>query len=205
MDAGRFGSDVVALGGTTPTAREFGDLAAAYAEAHRHYHTLEHVGACLASLDSHRELAVRPAEIAVALWFHDAVYDTHRDDNEALSAEWAGRFLRKHRVAADVIARVERMILATRHSATDPVADTALLVDIDLGILGQRASVFDRYDVDIRREYAWVGDDAYRAGRRRVLESFLARPRIYATETFHDAFDRTARSNLERALARLAR
>ena len=204
-DARRFEADVRAVGGTAPTAVEFRDLVAAYSEAHRHYHTLAHVTACLGALDAHRELAIRPAEIAVALWFHDVVYDTRRDDNEARSAERAGRFLHSHRVAADSIGRIDRMILATRHGEATPRGDTALLIDIDLGILGQPARVFDRYDDDIRREYAWVADDAYRAGRRRVLEGFLARSRIYATPPFQDAFEAPARANLGRALARLQR
>jgi predicted metal-dependent HD superfamily phosphohydrolase len=205
VSATRFQSDIAALGGTIPGVVEFGDLAAAYSEPHRHYHTLAHIDACLAALDAYRTLAVRPAEIAVALWFHDVVYDTHRDDNEAMSAAWAARCLRKHRVAAGAVARIERMILATRHTTSEVTGDTALLVDIDLGILGQPARVFDRYDAGIRREYAWVAEDAYRTGRRRVLESFLGRARIYTTDTLHEALDHTARGNLERALGRLAR
>lgn len=202
MSATRFQSDIASLGGTG--VAQFGELAAAYSEPHRHYHTLAHIGACLAALDAYRMLASRPAEIAVALWFHDVVYDTHRDDNEALSGEWAARCLRRCRLADDVIARIEQMILATQHTTSEVTGDTALLLDIDLGILGQPVHVFDRYDADIRREYAWVADDAYRTGRRRVLESFLARPRIYTTDPFHEALDRPARSNLERALGRLA-
>jgi predicted metal-dependent HD superfamily phosphohydrolase len=196
-------SDITALGGTGTV--EFGVLATAYSEPHRHYHTLAHIEACLAALDAYRSLAVRPAEIAVALWFHDVVYDTHRSDNEALSAAWAARCLHEHRVAADAVARIERMILATQHTSSDVTGDTALLIDIDLGILGQPARAFDRYDADIRREYAWVADDAYRAGRRRVLEGIIDRSRIYATSPFQDAFEAPARANLGRALARLQR
>jgi predicted metal-dependent HD superfamily phosphohydrolase len=64
-------------------------LRARYAEPHRHYHALGHVEALLRWLDSYRALAAKPALIEAAIWFHDAVYDTRRHDNEARSAHWA--------------------------------------------------------------------------------------------------------------------
>jgi predicted metal-dependent HD superfamily phosphohydrolase len=139
----------------------------------------------------------------VALWFHDAVYDTQRSDNEERSAVWAREYLTARAVAHDAIDRIEAMILATRHTEHTAPGDTALMVDIDLGILGQPVRVFDRYDAAIRREYAWVSDEAYRAGRRAVLASFLARTHIYCTDFFHARLETTARANLARALDRL--
>ena len=69
------------------------ELEAAYEEPQRHYHTLEHLGECLALFERHRTHAERPAEVELALWFHDAVYAIGRADNEARSAEWARRAL----------------------------------------------------------------------------------------------------------------
>ena len=43
----------------------------------------------------------------------------------------------------------------------------------------------------------------YRAGRRRVLGEFLARPRLYSTDYFYSRYERQARENLSRTLARL--
>jgi predicted metal-dependent HD superfamily phosphohydrolase len=79
-----------------------------------------------------------------------------------------------------------------------------LLADIDLSILGRAKEVFDAYEASIRLEYAWVSDPAFRAGRARVLGSFLARPRLFATPYFHERFETTARENLARSLAALA-
>ena len=64
-------------------------LLACYREPHRHYHTVQHLDECFERLAPLRDRAAHPAEVEVALWFHDAVYDVQRHDNEARSATWA--------------------------------------------------------------------------------------------------------------------
>ena len=111
-------------------------LLARWAEPHRRYHTPQHLHECLALFERDRALAEHPGEVAIALWFHDAVYDTARHDNEAASADWASRVLLQAGAAPDVAARVHALIMATRHSEVPATADAKLLVDIDLAILG---------------------------------------------------------------------
>ena len=106
---------------------------------------------------------------------------------------------------ADVAGRVRTLVMATRHEGEPQDDDARLLVDVDLAILGADPQRFDESDQQIRAEYAHVPEDEFRAGRRRVLNGFLARPRMYSTEYFHSAFEQRARDNLARALARLAR
>ena len=67
----------------------FHQLVACYSEPHRKYHTTRHLEECLSHLDRVRSEAERPGEVELALWFHDAIYDTLRKDNETRSAEWA--------------------------------------------------------------------------------------------------------------------
>ena len=57
--------------------------------------------------------------------------------------------------------------------------DAQVLLDADLAILGESESVYRTYAEKIRQEYAWVPEPDYRKGRRRVLENFLSRPRIF--------------------------
>ena len=191
-----------ALGAAPPHAL-LDALLARYREPQRAYHTLEHLGECFAALDALRVECERPAEVELALWFHDAIYDTRRSDNEALSAEWAQRALTDGGAPREVCARVSELVLATRHDAAPDGLDAQLLVDVDLGILGADAVRFDSYERQVRIEYGWVADDAFRAGRTRVLRSFLERPAIYATPRVHAEREARARENLARSLAKL--
>jgi predicted metal-dependent HD superfamily phosphohydrolase len=90
--------------------------------------------------------------------------------------------------------------MAPRRDAPVDERDQQLLVDVDLGVLGQPARVFDRYDADIRREYHWVPWPQYVEARRAVLNAFLNRPRIYATATFVERYEAQARRNIARAI-----
>ena len=178
-------------------------LLARWAEPHRRYHTLQHLDECLALCARHRALADHPGEVAIAVWFHDAIYDTHRHDNEAASADWAARALREAGASGAVVARAEALILATRHSVPARTADERLLVDFDLAILGAAPARFDEYDRQVRDEYGFVPEAVFREKRGEVLRGFLERPSIFETPALAERFERAARENLARAIDRL--
>jgi len=180
------------------------ELLARYAEPHRAYHTQQHLSECLALFDELRHLAVHPAEVEAALWFHDAIYDVHRHDNEALSADWARAALLQASASVDVAARVHALVMATRHSVAPQTSDEQLLVDIDLAILGAPPQRFAEYEAQIRREYAHVPQDVFTAKRGEILAGFLARPVLYGTAALRERLDATARANLRAAIASLA-
>lgn len=192
------------LGARETNGGLFNQLVAAYSERHRHYHTLQHLRECLAHCEAAGTLARHPAEVELALWFHDAVYDPQRDDNEERSADWAKRSVLAGGCDAAVADRVHGLVLATQaHTAPPDAIDTQLLVDIDLAILGAAPERFAEYGRQVRAEYAHVPDEAYRAGRTRVLQGFLQRPFIYATAAYRDALEQRARANIGHALASL--
>jgi predicted metal-dependent HD superfamily phosphohydrolase len=180
----------------------FNQLVAAYSEPRRHYHTLQHLRECLDLFDGVRHMAARPAEVELALWFHDAVYDPQRDDNEERSADWAHHAMLAAGLPKDAAARVHALVMATKHAGSPHDPDAQLLVDVDLAILGAPPQRFDESDAQVRREYAHVPDADFRDGRRRILRGFLERPRLYATEYFRRRFEAQARENLARAIAR---
>lgn len=103
------------LGLPMPDAGVYQRLLSAYAEPHRHYHSLQHLGECLTHFQAVRHLAAHPGEVALALSFHDAVYDPKGKDNEALSARWADEVLAQAGATQPCRDRVESLIMATCH------------------------------------------------------------------------------------------
>ena len=174
-----------------------------YSEPHRHYHTLDHIAACLGWLDHYRHLAADPLCLELALWAHDVIYDPRATDNEARSADWFAQEFADSDLTDQQRARVQELILATIHPrpSTDP--DMALLQDIDLSILGADAELYDRYEGWIRQEYEFVPEAAFRKGRSAVLESFLDQGVIYHTAELREKLELPARENLCRALKNL--
>ncbi len=182
----------------------FQALVQAYTEPGRAYHTLGHVADCLKQLDWCQTSAERASEVELGLWFHDVVYDPHAADNEALSAAWARTALQANGVAPAVAARVGELILATRHQAVATGRDASLIADIDLSILGRAPAEFDRYEANIRSEYQWVSEPAYREARTRILVSFLQREVLFQNRAFQTRYEAQARVNLHRSLRKLS-
>lgn len=183
-------------------------LSSLYAGPGRFYHGLDHVEALLTLARANHAAIADPEAMDAAIWFHDAVYDATRSDNEALSAALA----RQHLAGSCEAARLDRiaaMIEATAGHEPPVFGDAAaesdarLFLDMDLAILGAAPEAFDAYEAAVRREYAHVPDAAWRTGRAAVLRRFLERGMIYRTETFHGTLEQAARANLARSLERL--
>jgi predicted metal-dependent HD superfamily phosphohydrolase len=185
-----------------PADDVFETLAQRYLEPHRAYHTLQHIAECFLQL-AHVDAEPSPA-VRIALWFHDAIYDTRRPDNEAESAAYARRVLLEAGATGDTARSVERMIMATRHDAVPATTEEELVVDVDLSILGARHERFQQYEEQIRQEYAWVEEGVFRQARMAILRSFLDRPSIYMTERFRADLEARARANLTWSIGRLS-
>ena len=216
--------------GNDLAAREaaFVDLERRYSEPSRYYHTMEHIRAVewavhqlLAPLslpatnwDSNWRLTLWPAlpgtnRLAqpapyLAAILHDVIYDTHAHNNEELSAEYADGVLKNLGVPDEVREEVSRLILLTKiHEAPREDLRACALIDADLAILSTDQRTYDAYATAIRREYEWVPEADYRAGRAKVLRQFLARPCIYHNEEWQERREPMARANLTRELASL--
>jgi predicted metal-dependent HD superfamily phosphohydrolase len=171
-----------------------------YNEPARQYHTLQHLGECLDLFESVMDLATHPAEVEMALWFHDAIYNTASHDNEAQSAQWARAELSKAGLWPEKIDRIQSLIMSTCHTALPITIDECLLVDIDLAILGSSAERFAEYEQQIRTEYNFVPETIFNQKRQEILQGFLDRSTIYSTEYFQDKLELLARANIKRSI-----
>jgi predicted metal-dependent HD superfamily phosphohydrolase len=166
-----------------------------YREPHRRYHTTEHL------LQVIRLLSELQADdrLQLAAWFHDAVYDPARADNEARSAALARECLQAAAFPSTQIDFVCGAVMATAGHAVER-ADFHALLDADLAILGASPAAYAAYRDGIRYEYRAVPDEQFRAGRRAFLESMLRRPALYRSAICRERFDVQAKRNLQAEL-----
>jgi predicted metal-dependent HD superfamily phosphohydrolase len=174
-----------------------------YSEPHRHYHNLCHISDCLDWFDRFASLAREPLVIELAIWFHDAIYDTRAANNEERSAELACDWLGKVGAEPVMLDSVARLVMATKSHDSSKHPDAPLLVDVDLSILGQPEARFWEYENQIRQEYGWVPADVFCAKRSEILKGFLSRKRLYQTGAFFQKLETQARDNLTASIHRL--
>jgi predicted metal-dependent HD superfamily phosphohydrolase len=192
------------LAGDSPTSRtEWAALVAAWSEPHRRYHGLAHLAAVLGLVGQLSGDAADPAAVALAAWYHDAVYDPERDDNEQVSAERARVGLRGL-VPEARAEEVARLVLLTAGHAPEP-GDTngAVLCDADLAVLAGPPEAYAAYASAVRAEYAHLSDEEFTAGRIAVLEHLLGLPELYRLPAVAGAWTPLARANLTAELTLL--
>jgi predicted metal-dependent HD superfamily phosphohydrolase len=173
-------------------------LLARWNEPHRRYHTERHLMAMLRVVDAYPDLADDPTQVRLAVWFHDAVYDPRSAGNEAASAALAEREL--PRLGIDPAEVVRLVLLTATHDPGPGDRNGALLADADLSILAADPDVYDAYAAAVRREYGHVPEADFRAGRARVLETFLTRPVLFRVVPDRAAWTERARRNIRREL-----
>jgi predicted metal-dependent HD superfamily phosphohydrolase len=182
----------------------FAALIERYSEPHRAYHTVQHIADCFQQFDDAKGDMNSRGAVGLALWFHDAIYEPRAPDNERKSAQWARAVLEAAGASSLLVTTVENLILATQHDAEPKEHDARIVVDIDLSILGAPEDRYRQYESQIRHEYAWVEDAAFRQGRIAVLRHFFDRPQIYSTERFRAQLEKRARQNIEREMRSLS-
>ncbi len=196
----------LSVAGPTTAARAAGaDLLRRYAEAHRRYHTTAHLVAVLSHVDDLAGWADDPRAVRLAAWFHDAVYDPLRTDNEVRSGRLAERVLPTLGLDPPLVSRVARLVrLTAGHSPGAGVADGAVLCDADLAVLARSRQAYAAYVDAVRAEYAALDEATWRRGRGEVVRTLLLRDPLYRTPPARVGWTDRARANLSGELAGLA-
>lgn len=187
-----------------PGAEDLGaELLNRWGEPHRRYHDRRHL---LQVLEALHRLGCAERPVLLAAWFHDAVYDGVPGSDEEASAVLAEELLPPAGLPDSETAEVSRLVrLTAGHNPADGDEYGKMLCDADLAVLGRDPDAYDRYAADVRQEYRHVDDNAFRAGRRAVLETLLDRGNgLYRTAQGEELWGTAARANLARELASLA-
>lgn len=174
-----------------------------YSSPNRYYHNLQHIGFMLRMAEDFKHKIHDFDTLLFSVFYHDIIYNFSRSDNEEQSAAVAKKRLATLQVPADKTDKCVQQILATKihNSCNDP--DTNFLVDFDLLILGQSWETYQEYARSIRKEYSDYPQFLYNKGRRKVLQSFLEKERIYNSKEIFTLCEEKARENLKRELETL--
>ncbi|MGV0744032.1 HD domain-containing protein [Mycolicibacterium sp. XJ870] len=177
------------------------DLLARWSESHRKHHNVAHLHEMLDAIGSLADEGVQFDREAVELaaWFHDAIYEIGRDDNEERSAQLALDLLSGSPLR-DEVARLVR--LTKTHRVEDGDVNAAVLSDADLSVLGSEPERYRQYAAAVREEYADIPDDMFKPARAQVLTT-LMEGRLYYTEPGQRRWEETARRNLTAEIAEL--
>ncbi|MGE6441965.1 HD domain-containing protein [Psychrobacter sp. NPDC078409] len=185
------------------------DIVTRYGEPQRAYHTLNHIEQLLVQFENIEQVLSEPHIIALALYYHDVIYDPTRSDNELKSADFATDALSSY-LSPEQCQQIHALIMMTANHQIDTLVDSdkyndaAYLLDMDLSILGAPWPTYRQYAKAIRQEYAHVADDSYRDGRTAVLQGLLAHPKLYLTDHYYNQLETQARDNIKYELASLA-
>ena len=193
------------------------DLLERYEQPHRKYHTSVHLSEMLTALKTlyKRHHTATPRAVLLAAWFHDAVYEANPGEDEAASADLARTTLTPLASTGsltnrEVTAIAHLIELTASRQLADGIeeytsgaltrADAAFFLDADLAILAADSPRYTRYVAGVRAEYAHYAPDAFTRGRTAILQGFLNRTAIYASDTAHLLWDAPARLNLRTEL-----
>jgi predicted metal-dependent HD superfamily phosphohydrolase len=190
------------LGRTSVSIAWFETVLGQYRATGRHYHGVRHVRWVVRHVTGLAAAARDLDAVIAAAFFHDVVYDPIQSGNEMASAQLADRALTELGWQPERRRHVMAMIEATiSHDSGTTDADTQVLLAADLAVLAAVPSRYGDYARAVRREYAHLGNDEWRAGRSAVLRSLLDRRYLFAPALDVDDWELRARANIAAELA----
>ena len=193
-------------------------LDAGYGDPKRAYHSWRHIADLMEKLDRFSCLAVRKDLVAIACFWHDAVYVT-RDEagaerSDELNVRESADLFQRYAVMnpADVDAVTDLIMATTDHMGAEPrkqhypgfSGDFDLLLDLDLSSLGAHWPEFKANYNRIRFEYEWLPESIFNERRLRSLESFArAGAGLFRRAETREEYGASAAANLARYIREL--
>lgn len=188
------------------------ELKKKHEEPHRFYHTWEHIVELLGNLFERAVATDMPQEematLAVAILFHDSVYEvkkTYYRDNEIHSAEYAKRALSSRGVGNHRIENVYQLVRDTAHASGEKPKEylSMILHDLDMSILGSSPERYALYVSDIVAEFGIYPGREFAKGRLEMLEKWIVDENLFVTQYGKERFQERARENMRAEIARL--
>lgn len=189
---------------TSISKKLWNEIVINYSDIGRYYHNLNHIEAIISELSDVKDQIPEWDTAMYSVFYHDIIFNATRTDNEALSAEVANNRLQEINFPKDKITECVLQILATKGHEAGTDLTTQLFMDADLAILGKDTKKYAEYSANIRKEFFVYTDAQYNAGRKKVLNHFLAMDQIFKTNYFHKKYELNARKNIERELTLLS-
>jgi len=180
----------------TLSAEIFDKIISGYTDTNRFYHTIAHIGTMIELANEYSDEILNKTAFYFAIFYHDLIYDTTRNDNEVRSAACASSDLQKLHIDNYILRDTTGLILATKSHDAHHSLDINMFIDIDLAILGFPTEQYEMYMKNIRKEYSLCNDAEYKKGRIDVLQHFSDMQYIYKTEFFQNRFEQRARNNI---------
>jgi predicted metal-dependent HD superfamily phosphohydrolase len=177
------------------------DLLARWSETHRKHHTVAHLNETLDAIGLLADTGIEfdGEAVELAAWFHDAIYEIGRDDNEDRSAALARALL----TSSPIRDEVARLVLVTKtHKVAADDINGAVLSDADLSVLGSEPPRYQSYAAAVREEYAEVPDEVFKPARVQVLSSLLG-GQLFHTAAGRERWEERARRNIAEEIAAL--
>jgi len=182
-------------------SRIWAEVREKYSEPQRFYHNFGHIVELFEYWDRYHADCHNPRVVGLVLVGHDVIYDIGAQDNEERSALYTGERLERLGVAPATVRRVMEMIRMTAsHVCPRDDPDAALMLDMDMAIIGAPPDAYDRYSQAIESEYRQIYalEDFWRGRLSRFIDVLLQQPRLFKTDLFEDALGPRARANLAR-------
>ncbi len=173
-----------------------------YSHKNRHYHSLSHIDNMINQAEVIQDSISNYDAFLFAIWYHDIIYKSSKNDNEEKSADFCKNKLKSLKIDEKTIDNIQKLILSTKKHQIilSNNNDNAYLLDIDLSILGSDWNTYLEYTQNIRKEYAIFPNFIYNKGRKKVLNNFLERDTLYFTKDYKNEYEKQARENLKKEI-----